>query len=143
MIQINYQDKRPIYEQIVEKFRTLVVRGVLKPDDKIPSVRSLAIDLSINPNTIQKAYQELERQGVIYTVKGRGNFVSAKDKWMADESAETLGALHDSVRKLMALGMSTDAIIREIRKASDQEKSEIRKASDQENTEIKKGSEDA
>ncbi len=140
MIQINYQDKRPIYEQIVEKFRTLVVRGVLKPDDKIPSVRSLAIDLSINPNTIQKAYQELERQGFIYTVKGRGNFVSAKDKWMADESAETLGALHDSVRKLMALGMSTDAIIREIRKASDQEKSEIRKSNDQENTE---GSEDA
>ena len=143
MIQINYQDKRPIYEQIVEKYRQLIVKGVLKPDDKIPSVRNLAIDLSINPNTIQKAYQELERQGFIYTVKGRGNFVSAKDKWMADESAETLGAFHDSVRKLMALGMSTDAIIREIRKASDQEKSEIRKASDQENTEIKKGSEDA
>ena len=140
MIQINYQDKRPIYEQIVEKFRQLIVKGVLKPDDKIPSVRNLAIDLSINPNTIQKAYQELERQGFIYTVKGRGNFVSAKDQWMEDESAETLGALHDSVRKLMALGMSTDAIIREIKKASDQEKSEIRKSNDQENTE---GSEDA
>lgn len=143
MIQINYQDKRPIYEQIVEKFRQLIVKGVLKPDDKIPSVRNLAIDLSINPNTIQKAYQELERQGFIYTVKGRGNFVSAKDKWMEDESAEALKALQSCVRKLMALGMSTDAIIREIKKASDQEKSEIRESNDQENTEIKKGSEDA
>ena len=63
LIQIDYQDKRPIYEQVVEKMQNLIVRGILSMDEKIPSVRSLAIELSINPNTIQKAYQELEKLG--------------------------------------------------------------------------------
>ena len=81
LIQIDYQDKRPIYEQVVEKMQNLIVRGILSMDEKIPSVRSLAIELSINPNTIQKAYQELEKLGYIYTVKGRGNFVASHTSW--------------------------------------------------------------
>ena len=76
MVVIDYKDNRPLYEQIVERFQVLIERGVLKPQEQMPSVRSLAMDLSINPNTIQKAYAELERRGYIYTVKGRGNFVS-------------------------------------------------------------------
>jgi len=76
VIVIDYKDSRPIYEQVVDKFRLLILNGVLGADDKIPSVRTLAMELSINPNTIQRAYMELERQGYIYTVKGRGNFVS-------------------------------------------------------------------
>ena len=76
MILIDYRDSRPIYEQVVDKFRLLILKGVLNKDDKMPSVRSLAMELSINPNTIQRAYNELERQGCIYTVKGRGNFIS-------------------------------------------------------------------
>ena len=76
MIIIDYKDTRPIYEQIVEKFKLLILKGGMQPDEQMPSVRNLAIELSINPNTIQKAYAELERQGFIYTVKGRGNFVS-------------------------------------------------------------------
>lgn len=76
MIVIDYQDRRPLYEQIVEKFKMLIVRGVLEADSQMPSVRALATQLSINPNTIQRAYAELERQGFIYPVKGRGNFVS-------------------------------------------------------------------
>ena len=76
MIVIDYKDNRPLYEQIAERFQVLIERGVLKPQEQMPSVRSLAMDLSINPNTIQKAYAELERRGYIYTVKGRGNFVS-------------------------------------------------------------------
>lgn len=114
MIQINYQDKRPIYEQVVERFRQLIVKGILKSDDKMPSVRNLAIDLSINPNTIQKAYQELERQGLIYTVKGRGNFVSAKDRWIMDASDELLTKLRGNVRDLMLIGMEPDKIRREV-----------------------------
>lgn len=66
----------PIYEQIVERFQTLIVNGALEPDTQLPSVRNLAVDLAINPNTIQKAYAVLEQQGFIYPVKGRGNFVS-------------------------------------------------------------------
>ena len=76
MINIDYQSRTPIYEQIVERFQMLILKGVLKPDDQMPSVRSLALQLSINPNTIQKAYAQLEQQGYIYPVKGRGNFVS-------------------------------------------------------------------
>ena len=83
MIVIEYKDSRPIYEQVAEKFQTLIVKGVLEPDGQMPSVRSLAMDLSINPNTIQKAYAELERRGFIYTVKGRGNFVSSNNDYLA------------------------------------------------------------
>ena len=78
MIVIDYQDRRPIYEQIVEKFQVLILKGVVEQGEQMPSVRKLAMDLAINPNTIQKAYSMLEQQGYIYPVKGRGNFVSDK-----------------------------------------------------------------
>ena len=76
MINIDYSDRRPIYEQLVEKIKDLILLGVFEADMQMPSVRALAAELSINPNTIQRAYAELERDGVIYCVKGRGNFVA-------------------------------------------------------------------
>ena len=76
MITIDYQSKLPLYEQITQRFQALILSGVMKPDPQMPSVRTLAVELSINPNTIQKAYSLLEQQGYIYPVKGRGNFVS-------------------------------------------------------------------
>ena len=76
MILIDYKDRRPIYEQVVERMADLMVRGILAQDSQLPSVRALATDLSINPNTIQRAYAELERQGYIYSVKGKGSFVA-------------------------------------------------------------------
>ena len=75
MITINYQLKTPLYEQIADQFQLMILKGVLQPDEQMPSVRSLASKLSINPNTIQKAYTQLEQQGYIYPIKGRGNFV--------------------------------------------------------------------
>jgi GntR family transcriptional regulator len=89
MIILDYKDARPIYEQIVEKFKLLILKGILQKDEQMPSVRSLAVELAINPNTIQKAYMELERQGYIYTVKGRGNFV-AENGNLLDERREEL-----------------------------------------------------
>ncbi|NBI89485.1 GntR family transcriptional regulator [Lachnospiraceae bacterium] len=89
MIILDYKDTRPIYEQVVEKFKLLILKGVIQKDEQMPSVRSLAVELSINPNTIQKAYAELERQGYIYTVKGRGNFIS-DNKNLLDERKEEL-----------------------------------------------------
>ena len=77
MILIDYKSRKPIYEQIIENMKQLVVSGVLQRDDQLPSVRQLAQELAINPNTIQKAYAELERQGVIYSLKGRGSFVGS------------------------------------------------------------------
>lgn len=76
VIQLDYKDRKPIYEQICEKFKGLITSGVLKPDEKVPSVRELAQTLTINPNTIQKAYRELETDGYIYTIVGKGSFVA-------------------------------------------------------------------
>ena len=87
MIAIDYQNRKPIYEQIVERFQMLIIRGILEADSQMPSVRSLAAELSINPNTIQKAYAILEQQGFIYPVKGRGNFVSG-DKAVKEKKEE-------------------------------------------------------
>ena len=76
MIVLDYRDKRPIYEQVVERLERLVVSGVLETDEKMPSVRNLAMELSVNPNTIQRAYAQLEQEGYLYTVSGRGSFVA-------------------------------------------------------------------
>ena len=89
MIVIDYHDKRPIYEQIIDRFQMLILNGALEPDNHLPSVRSLAMELAINANTIQRAYSELERRGLIYSVKGRGNFVSAQ-KDVVQEQQELL-----------------------------------------------------
>lgn len=77
MILIDYKSRTPIYEQIIENVKTLIVSGVLERDEQLPSVRQLAQDLAINPNTIQRAYAELEREGIIYSLKGRGSFVGS------------------------------------------------------------------
>ena len=89
MIVIDYHDKRPIYEQVIERFQVLILNGALEADTQLPSVRSLAVDLSIHPNTIQRAYGELERRGLIYSIKGRGNFVSSQ-KDVVKEQQELL-----------------------------------------------------
>ena len=75
MIRLDYRDARPIYEQVRDGLRSLMVTGVLAAGEKLPSVRSLATELAINPNTIQRAYSQLETEGYVYTVSGRGTFV--------------------------------------------------------------------
>lgn len=88
MLVIDYQDRRPIYEQLVERLEMMILRGVLNADEQLPSVRKLAAELSINPNTIQKAYSILEMQGYIYPVKGRGNFVSDKGTLLKEKKEQ-------------------------------------------------------
>lgn len=95
---IDYQDSRPIYEQIAEKYKLLILKGVMEPGERMPSVRQLAVQISANPNTVQRAYAELEREGFIYTVKGRGNFVSG-DASLRDRKKEELAKKLDSVLK--------------------------------------------
>lgn len=80
MIVLDYQDRRPLYEQVEEKFRNLILMGVLEPGSRMPSVRQLAMELSINPNTIQRAYMQLEQEGLIYPVKGTGNFIADSEE---------------------------------------------------------------
>lgn len=105
MILIDYRDRRPIYEQIVERFQELIMKGVLKQDEKLPSVRNLAVELSINPNTIQRAYAELERLGFIYCVKGKGNFVAYDQKVMDAQKEELLKKLQALVTRAENIGV--------------------------------------
>ena len=109
MITIEYKDRRPIYEQIVSSIEDLAVRGVLESDSQLPSVRQLAVELSINPNTIQRAYSQLEKTGVIYSVKGKGNFVAADPKRLREEKMEQiLQEMEKLLRQALALGVGRE-----------------------------------
>ena len=115
MIVIDYKDTRPIYEQIVERFKLLILKGAMHEGEQMPSVRNLAMELSINPNTIQKAYAELERQGFIYKVKGRGNFVCADGDLVEERKQEYLQQILALVREILEIGMTKDELMQGIR----------------------------
>lgn len=106
MIILDYKDARPIYEQVVDKFQKLILTGALEPNTKMPSVRSLAVELSINPNTIQRAYAELEREGFIYTVKGRGNFVAYDEGLLSYRKKEIYERLDELIREAGEIGIN-------------------------------------
>jgi GntR family transcriptional regulator len=124
MINIDYRDSSPIYEQIVRGYKNLIVRGALPPNEKMPSVRSLAMELSINPNTIQKAFSALERDGFIYTVKGKGSFVAdGKDLKMQKEN-EIRERLDEVVKEARESGVPLSFLIDHIKEV---EKNDIDK----------------
>lgn len=114
MILIDYGDKRPIYEQIVDRFQSLILNGVLEADAQLPSVRALATELALNPNTVQRAYAELERNGYIYSVKGRGNFVREEAALAERRRESLLRTLSESVRECRKAGISKEKIEREV-----------------------------
>lgn len=114
MIILDYKDRRPLYEQLTEKLQELIFRGILEPDSQLPSVRSMATDLSINPNTIQRAYAELERKGFIYSVKGKGSFVAACGEVKAKKRQEVryqLGVLVDTAKEI---GITKDEFLEDV-----------------------------
>lgn len=90
MILLDYRDKRPIYEQVVEKLEKLIMGGALETDSKMPSVRTMGMDLAVNPNTIQRAYNQLEQEGYLYTVSGRGSFVAPESEWREGKKKKML-----------------------------------------------------
>lgn len=116
MIVIDYKDTRPIYEQIVDRFQNLVLKGILPPDSKMPSVRSLAMELSINPNTIQKAYDRLEQNGFIYTVKGRGSFVAQNEILLTYKKQELLSSITALALEAYELGLPEEALTQAVRR---------------------------
>ena len=126
MISLNYRDSRPIYEQIRDGLRKLIVTGALSADEKLPSVRALAAQLAINPNTIQKAYTELERQGVIYSLKGRGSFVGSSLQELRSvqqkELLEQLAALSAELYRLAVPQEEACAVIQQTYQAQKGEK---------------------
>lgn len=116
MISINPQDSRPLYEQIEDNFCKLISAGIMVPDQKLPSVRSLASQLAINPNTIQRAYRELEAKGFIYSVSGKGSFVSDASDALDSRKAELLGQFDSLASELMELGCTADELAIRLRK---------------------------
>lgn len=114
MIQLNYRDSKPIYEQIKEGLRRLVITGAIATDEKLPSVRELASELAINPNTIQRAYRELETEGYIYTVSGKGSFAAEQSDVNGRRNEELLKEFDEIVRELLYLSGDKEALIRRI-----------------------------
>lgn len=105
MISINFRDSRPIYEQVKDSLRRLIVSGALPPDEKLPSVRELASQLVINPNTIQRAYRELEHEGYIVSVPGKGSFARKMSGAGSARREELMKAFDDAVEELLYLGV--------------------------------------
>ena len=110
MILLDYRDKRPIYEQVVEKLERLIASGGLEPLTKMPSVRSLAMELSVNPNTIQRAYTQLEQDGYLYTVSGRGSFVTAENEWKDSRQRKVLSEWQEITRQAKESGLSEETL---------------------------------
>lgn len=110
MILLDYRDKRPIYEQVVEKLERLIVSGGLEPLTRMPSVRSLAMELSVNPNTIQRAYAQLEQDGYLYTVSGRGSFVTAESDWRENKQSKVLKEWKNITQQAREAGLTKDTL---------------------------------
>ena len=114
MVTISYRDGRPIYEQVKEDLRRLVVSGAMQPGERLPSVRELAGALAVNPNTVQRAYRELEVEGYIVSVPGKGSFAAAREAGTDPRRQELLSSLRETVRELQWLGMTAEEICAEI-----------------------------
>ncbi len=107
VISIETLDRRPIYEQLVECIRQNVLHGVMTPGEQLPSVRALAVELAINPNTIQKAYTELERLGIITSIPGRGSFIADNvTELAAHNRAQLLSELERTLKEVRDAGVS-------------------------------------
>ena len=111
MISLNYRDSRPIYEQIRDGLRKLIVTGALGADEKLPSVRALAAQLAINPNTIQRAYNELEGEGYIYSVPGKGSFAAPVQAPMEVRRMELMEKLRELIAELKYLGVTDSELM--------------------------------
>ncbi|GAA5417276.1 HTH-type transcriptional repressor YtrA [Paraliobacillus ryukyuensis] len=111
MFDLDLRSRQPIYEQLVEKIKELIVNDVMKTDEKLPSVRTLAQEMTINPNTIQKAYRELEMQGYIYSLKGKGSFVDSLTKNISAEEIEKIrNELQKRLTEAFFIGISKEEI---------------------------------
>ena len=111
MLILDYRDARPIYGQIKDSLRRLIVAGALSPDEKLPSIRALAMDLSINPNTIRRAYTELEQEGFIYSVPGKGSFAAVMGGGDPGRRAELMEKLREIIAELRYLNVPDQEIL--------------------------------
>ena len=119
MVHLDYRDARPIYTQIADSFRTQIRAGVLVEGDKLPSVRELASELTINPNTIQRAYRELETEGWIASVSGKGSFVCGPVQSATPDLAPLWAQLDAAAEKLLEAGVSRQTLLQYLKQGGD------------------------
>ena len=120
MVHLDYRDARPIYAQIMVAYKEQISTGVLQPGDKLPSVRELAATLAINPNTIQRAYRQLEMEGWIVTVPGKGCFVARDEQLAEEEKKRLLAAFDAAVEGLLTFGISRESLIGRLQRGGTQ-----------------------
>ena len=116
MVHLDYRSARPIYAQIMDGLKEQVSAGVLRSGDKLPSVRELAAELAINPNTIQRSYRQLEMEGWIVTVPGKGCFVCSDERVAEEEKKQLLSAFDAAAESLLAFGFSREQLIARLQK---------------------------
>lgn len=112
MFQLDLRNHLSIYEQVIDNIKELIVCGAIEADSKLPSVRDLSKVLAVNPNTVQKSFKELERQGFIYTVAGKGTFVCKRDEKEVDQESidRVTGLIEQNVRELYFIGVSRNEV---------------------------------
>ena len=115
MLNLDYRDARPIYEQVRDNLRRLMVSGAIQEGEKLPSVRSLASNLAINPNTIQRAYESLEAEGYVYCIPGKGSFADPRTGVDEERRDRLLGQFDSLTAELLYLGVTRDRLIARIR----------------------------
>ena len=124
MLSLNYRDGRPIYEQVRDGLRRLIITGAIPPGDKLPSVRALAGQLAINPNTIQRAYEALEQEGYAYSVPGKGSFAALPVDVNAGRREELLAKFDGIVQELTYLGMTLEELAARVMSGKEDEQNE-------------------
>jgi GntR family transcriptional regulator len=117
MIKLDYKNDKPLHEQITQGIKDLIMCGAMAADEQLPSVRDLSVSLTVNPNTVQRAYKTLETEGVIYSIRGKGNFVARMpeaDKKTIDSLYQTL---FETMRELLFYGEDKASIEKVLKKA--------------------------
>lgn len=112
MIRLDYKNDKPLHEQITQGIKELIICGVLAPNDQLPSVRELSVSLTVNPNTVQRAYKALETDGVIYSIRGKGNFVAESHEADNRTLDKLYFSLAEIVRELAFYGESEEKILK-------------------------------
>jgi len=118
MLNLDYRDARPIYEQVKDGLRHLVVAGAIQPGDKLPSVRALASSLAINPNTIQRAYEALEAEGYLHAVAGKGCFAAPREGIDQQRCSGLLERFDQTAAELLFLGMTVQELAQRLHVAA-------------------------
>ena len=119
MLTLNYRDSQPIYGQIKDGLRRMIISGALEPGEKLPSIRAMAVDLAINPNTIQRAYEALEREGYVYTIAGRGTFAAPQADVGQERKRQLLAAFDETAKELNYLGVTAEELKARLDEAGD------------------------